>query len=243
LKFTHRGEVVIELSAIEEDQLYVRVRDTGIGIAPEHQDRLFVAFTQAEASTAREYGGTGLGLVISRELVHLLGGRIWLDSAPGVGSTFHFTVRCRTVRARDVEALDRVAPQAPASAAPSRARVLVVEDNGENQRVVLKILERIGYRAEAVGNGREAIERLASRSYDVVLMDVMMPEMDGLEATRRIRRDFPKERQPWIIAVTASALAGDRERCFEAGMDDFVPKPVSVGGIRAALDRATVEAA
>ncbi|GAB4565762.1 MAG: hypothetical protein Kow0047_16600 [Anaerolineae bacterium] len=378
VKFTERGEVVVEVTTEEpgpyregeEVTLHFSVRDTGIGISPEAQARLFQPFTQLDASTTRKYGGTGLGLAICRRLTEMMGGKIWVDSQLGLGSTFHFTVKARVapVQARRYlqrqhpslsgrrvlivddnatnrliltrqcqswgmsptavesgpEALstlerdddfdvvitdmhmpgmdgamltreirqrwpdlpivmltslsdqgsvsdlnlaayltkpikpsqlydvlctvfDREAPQDRPASAPSPRlfdatlgerhplRILVAEDNVVNQKVTLRILERLGYRADVAANGLEVLQAVRRQPYDVILMDVQMPEMDGLEATRQIRQGLPSHQQPYIIAMTANAMAEDRDICLEAGMEDYISKPVRIDDLTQAL--------
>jgi signal transduction histidine kinase/DNA-binding response OmpR family regulator len=366
VKFTPRGEVAVAVTGSPceagDHELHLAVRDSGEGIPPDRMDRLFQPFSQIDASTTRRHGGTGLGLVICKRLVELMGGRIGVTSEPGVGSTFEFSVRVaaatRTVvphhaRAQlgsrralivddnatnrlilerqtakwgltsrqtaspgaaiewlrggerfDVALVDFQMPEmdglelaraiheccpelpvailssvpglkadpahvrtvlskpvkpsslfdrlaeifesnsaargAAASFVPSveagRAlRVLVVEDNHVNQRVALAMLARLGDTAEAVGNGREAIEAIERRHYDVVLMDVQMPVMDGLEATSEIVRRWAPERRPWIIGLTANAMGEDRRACLAAGMDDYLAKPVTAKSVAGAL--------
>jgi CheY-like chemotaxis protein/HPt (histidine-containing phosphotransfer) domain-containing protein len=380
VKFTTIGGVHVaveaESHADDEWEIAFAVSDTGIGIPADRVDRLFQAFTQVDSSTTRRYGGTGLGLAICRQLAVLLGGRIWVESTEGRGSTFRFTIRAdglrderysylytaapqldgRRVLVVDGHAVNRslvtqqlaawhmvptalesgpealrllergarfdmalidaqlagqegstlaqeigrqptarslplvlmtsLAPHVPgAGAAPGgefakvlgkpikpsqlfdalieiangsrlrpaarrpaveldrtlgqRAplRILVAEDNPVNQKVTLGILERLGYRSDVVANGREAIAAVAQRPYDLVLMDVNMPEMDGLEATRRIRAHSPGPPRPTIIAMTANAMHGDREECLAAGMDGYLPKPVRGGDLQALLER------
>jgi signal transduction histidine kinase/CheY-like chemotaxis protein len=379
IKFTEAGEVTLVVSARElpdlSRELHFAVRDTGVGIAPETVQRLFRPFVQGDTSTTRKYGGTGLGLVISRRFVELMGGQVWVESAPGAGSTFHFTivafepppalrpasdrqivqpglralvvddsaascfvlaahfdaagVACRTtldpdeavawlrggerfgaivldasiagvdcvdvvrrIRAvpgnadvpllllgtlrhavslaeectdesratllvkpvkpsrllqvaarmtshanapRDGEPLERKQEGSMAERLP--LRILIAEDNRINQRVAMKLLERIGYRADVAANGREVMHALERQAYDVVLMDVQMPEMDGLEATRAIRSRWPRDGAPRIVAMTANAMRDDRDQCLAAGMDDFVSKPVVLAQLAAALER------
>jgi len=376
LKFTEQGEVELTVKAVTAEdgarELQFAVRDTGVGIAPEAQGRLFQSFTQVDASTTRKYGGTGLGLAISKRLAELMGGRMWLESAPGSGSTFFFTVRLEwvapgvrryqpverphlegrrllivddsatsrrilatlagkwsmtaSVLAHGTEALELmrsgakfdvalfdmqmpamdglmlarevrrlpggqglplillssigrppgpetselfasvltkpakpaqihdaiagllggpapvISPVAPAPAPTGQTRserLLLAEDNSVNQKVALFMLARLGYRADAVADGQEAVIAVNSRPYDIVLMDVQMPEMDGFEATRKIKTGQPVGgRVPWIIALTANAMEGDRERCLEAGMDDYLGKPMKSAELAAALERA-----
>jgi PAS domain S-box-containing protein len=379
VKFTEQGEVVVTVSraptageAPAAPQLLFAVRDTGIGIPPDRQDRLFQSFSQVDPTTARRYGGTGLGLAISKRLVEMMGGRIWVDSEPGKGSTFSFIIdappapdfvsRTRHVGAQpqlrgrrllvvddndtnrliivrqvrawgmiardtasprealdwirrgdpfDVAILDMSMPEMDglelataireertpeslpiilcsslgrreagaealhiaaclnkplkqsqlfdalaavfvgeaAPAARERAastvdsamaqrlplRILLAEDNAVNQKLALRLLSQMGYRADVAGNGLEAIEALERQAYDVVLMDVQMPEMDGLEATRQICRRWPVGQRPRIIAMTANAMQGDREMCLDAGMDDYLSKPIRVSELVAAL--------
>ncbi|MBV9581368.1 MAG: response regulator [Chloroflexi bacterium] len=379
IKFTEHGEVVLTASGevVREDlhELTFAVRDTGIGIAPDLVQRVFQAFSQGDVSTTRRYGGTGLGLAISRRLAELMGGRMWLESEPGMGSTFFFTIRARagsgastsahlvadrpelngrrllvvddnatnrrivehqtaawgmTPRGtasphealewirqgdpfdiaildmqipemdglalaaeirqmRDAHALpvvllssigrreaasEKVAPaayltkpikpshlldtllevcvqQSPSlsvTADPdlpidtdldnrSALRILLAEDNAVNQKLTLHLLAQLGYRADVAGNGLEAIAALERQPYDVVLMDVQMPELDGLEATRRIRAQWEPPLGPHIIAMTANAMQGDREDCLSAGMDDYISKPVRIHDLLSALQR------
>jgi signal transduction histidine kinase/DNA-binding response OmpR family regulator len=386
VKFTAAGEVVVTASAAAaadgRHEIHFAVRDTGVGIPPDRMDRLFRSFSQVDTSTTRKYGGTGLGLAISRRLAETMDGRMWAESAPGAGSTFHFTITvpvlATPVRASrrvdasqlhglrvlvvddndtnrrilalqtlswgmepraagsaaealawlrggehfDVAILDMLMPEMDGAAlaaairalpasqamplvilssigrtelgtlmrpggtelgqtfaavltkpvkpaqlmetlvrvctdaapdAPARLgastvdahlgerfplRVLLAEDNPINQKVELRMLERVGYRADAVANGLEALEALERRAYDVVLMDVQMPEMDGLEATRRLRARSAGTGRPQVIAMTANAMEGDREACLAAGMDDYVAKPVRLEALAAALERA-----
>ncbi|MAU00890.1 MAG: hybrid sensor histidine kinase/response regulator [Anaerolineaceae bacterium] len=382
IKFTDEGEVVVLVDSqfVEEGltRTHFSVKDTGIGIAPENQERLFKSFSQLDSSTTRKYGGTGLGLAISKELAEMMGGHLWLESEEGQGSTFHFTITTavapfaqpaflsteqpvlagkrvlivddnetnRTILARqteswemqfvlassgpealglletakrpfDVAILDMQMPvmdgrslakiirqtyddnalpivlltslgihketsdgrlfnahlvkpakqsqlydiliqlfsQERANAALSAAqvnanggtavtdiigqkhplRILLAEDNLINQKVALRMLERLGYRADVVANGKEAIDSLERQPYDVILMDVQMPEMDGVSATDFIRSSWPREQQPYIIAMTANALSGDREKYLEVGMDDYISKPVKIEQLASAL--------
>jgi signal transduction histidine kinase/DNA-binding response OmpR family regulator len=380
VKFTARGEVVITASAEPTDdgrhEIHFAVRDTGVGIPADRMERLFQSFSQVDASTTRKYGGTGLGLAISRRLAEVMGGRMWAESTPGAGSTFHFTVMAQATAAEagpadasvlrglrllivddndtnrrilalqalawgmepraatsPAEALDwlrageRFAaalldmlmpemdgcglaaairtlpagaalplvmlsscgrselatlarengfdlrqtfagvltkPAKPAqllealvrACAPGTAvdrarpadearpgerpplRVLLAEDNPINQRVGQRMLERLGYRADLAANGLEVLDAFDRQAYDVVLMDVQMPEMDGLEATRRLRTRSAGERPPQVIAMTANAMQSDRDECLAAGMDDYIAKPVRLETLGAALERA-----
>jgi signal transduction histidine kinase/CheY-like chemotaxis protein len=376
VKFTHEGEACVEVrpgapcrSGAGCEVLFA-VRDTGIGIPEDRMNRLFQSFSQVDASTTRQFGGTGLGLAISQRLAELMGGRMWVESQVGRGSTFFFTIRAEPARvgapppldARasrlegrrllivddnatnrliltrlaeswaakavalpngpaalswvasgqtfDLAILDMpemsglelatrlrqmpaaasaplvlltsigqlvrdegalfasqltkpvkaaalravlldVLPQtaagdSPAASVPAGARladflplrILVAEDNAANQRVATLLLSKIGYRADVAGNGADALAAVTRQRYDVVLMDVQMPEMDGLEATSTIRATVPAAGQPYIIAMTAEAMTGDRERCLAAGMDDYLTKPVRLAEVEAALQRA-----
>jgi len=382
VKFTARGEVVVSVHSnlISEGrfELHFAVRDTGIGIPSDKIGLLFRSFSQVDSSTARHYGGTGLGLAISQRLSEMMGGRMWVESEPGKGSTFHFTVRAERATAdpdepargehpqlagRSVLIVDDnetnrqiltlqtrswgMSPHAVASGPEALAllqrgdlvdlalldmhmpamdgltlaheirrshqslplmmlssgssrreltnsteqdlfaaylskpvkpsqlydavvtvldkqkgeekpalpesemhkspapcallRVLLAEDNVVNQRVALRLLERLGYRADLAGNGIEVLQALERQSYDVVLMDVQMPEMDGLEASRQIAAICPLEKRPWIIAMTANAMQGDREACLAAGMNDYLSKPVQLAALRNVLERASRE--
>jgi CheY-like chemotaxis protein len=379
VKFTERGEVVLSVRLLtatgDGAEIQFDVRDTGIGIPPEAQSRLFQSFSQADSSTSRKYGGTGLGLAISRRLAELMGGRMWVESEPGQGSTFSFTIRTtaaaagprlykgggkaglqgrrllvvddnatgrrilgelvrswgmvvrdaanatealallrgpepfdlaildmqmpgmdglqlaeeiRRLRGADelplillssigrredsphlaaslhkpikpsqlldalVEALWRRGRQPfatpfaqPPGAEPAGAadlhpeRILLAEDNPVNQKVALLTLRKLGYRADVAANGSEVLEAVTRQSYDVVLMDVQMPGMDGFEAARRLRQMFANSpSRPRIIALTANAMETDRAECLAAGMDDYLAKPMKAGELKAALERA-----
>lgn len=382
IKFTEHGEVIVEvrtrLDASAGEVLHVAVRDTGIGIPADKLDRLFQAFSQADASTTRRFGGTGLGLSISKRLVDLMGGRIWVESEPGVGSTFQFTIPyepaegkrtpslvsgswkgktalivddsstnriilsaylarwgivtqtaataheallalrgvaahwdillidyampgvdgvhlTRTIQTEFGEAappivilssgatnareafgaesnpadaflvkpirrshLHRVLEQIFSNAqgvygAPGASiidpefatlrplRILLAEDNQVNQKMVLRLLERFGYRPDAVNNGLEVLNALRRQRYDLVLMDIQMPEMDGLAATRRIREEWTGEERPWVTALTAGAMKGDRDVCLAAGVDDYLTKPINIRSLEKALARCYAE--
>jgi signal transduction histidine kinase/ActR/RegA family two-component response regulator len=238
VKFTPRGEVRVSLSARRLPgglcEACFAVADTGPGIPAEKLDRLFVAFQQVDGSLARLHGGTGLGLAISRRLTELMGGRIWAESTVGQGSTFHFTV------IGEPAAAPRPRPVVSRGAGRDLARrhpleILLAEDHPVNQQVILGFLEHLGYRADLAADGREVLAALERRSYDVILMDVQMPEMDGLSATRCIRSQLPADRQPQIIAMTAHAMLGDRERCLAAGMNGYLSKPVKLAELEEAL--------
>jgi two-component system, sensor histidine kinase len=247
VKFTRSGEVRIEASrptrvrSAAEDgvDLEFRVSDTGIGIPPEQQGRLFQAFSQADPSISRQFGGTGLGLAICRQLVEMHGGRIAFESKPGRGTTFYFTLRFGRV---DQPAAPGHAPgamdKAPASP-PAACRVLLVEDDPISRLVAERILRG---RCEALTvstNGREALAALEQADFDLVLMDMEMPEMDGTTAVVELRRRLPANRQPLVVALSAHSVASERERAVAAGMDDFLQKPVREQQLLTLLGRAT----
>ncbi len=230
IKFTQAGRIAVKAEIREQSRgavtLEFMVSDTGIGISPEDQSRIFIAFTQADASTTRNYGGTGLGLTISRKLVELMNGRIWVESKPNRGSTFHFTVRLKVHEGAATQRDERMIP--PRSGVSRRAlRVLLAEDTPTNQKLAEYILTRRGHRVEIAQNGQQAWDMLQHSNYDIVLMDVQMPVMDGFQATAKIRASSdPIKAQIPIVAMTAHALKGDAERCLAAGMDAYVSKPI-----------------
>ena len=227
IKFTERGDVEIGLHTQSQDgeaRLEFAVRDTGIGIPPSGLERLFQPFSQADASMARRFGGTGLGLSISRSLVEMMGGRIWVESEIGKGSTFYVTVHLPL--AKELPA-DYDAPVAVPTAACAQLRILLVEDNPANQKLATYILQDRGHVVEIAGDGQEAVYLTAQNCYDIILMDVQMPGMNGLEATAAIRRRENGGKRMPIIAMTAHAMRGDREHCLAAGMDGYLSKPIN----------------
>ena len=244
VKFTADGSVALTVERIgppgERAELRLAVRDTGIGIAPDRVERLFQPFSQSDASISRRFGGTGLGLAISKRLAEAMGGTMWVQSeGEGRGSTFFVDI---VVLLAPADAVPRDALPRPGShdldpeqAARHPLRILLAEDNALNQKLALRLLGRMGYTADVAANGREAVEAVASRPYDVVLMDVQMPEMDGLEATRRIVDGADPAARPRIVAMTANAMDGDRERCIAAGMDGYISKPIRVDELVGAL--------
>jgi signal transduction histidine kinase/ActR/RegA family two-component response regulator len=261
LKFTETGGVTVTVSPgkiLPGDrlELHFRVRDTGIGIPIERQGVLFRSFSQVDSSTTRRYGGTGLGLAISRHLCELMGGRIWVESQAGKGSTFHFVISVEPVAdggeasrepraqlaGRRASGDSNLPVAAGAGFDTSLAeriplRILLAEDNLVNQKVAVRLLEKMGYRLRVAANGLEVLDALRQQDFDLVFMDVQMPEMDGLEATRQIRRDWPADRAPRIVAMTAGAFEADQQRCLDAGMDDYVSKPIRVRQLREVLER------
>jgi CheY-like chemotaxis protein len=239
VKFTPRGSIQLQaelLSAsIEGYKLRFSVADEGIGISEEQQRKLFQPFTQASASTTRKYGGTGLGLAISKQIVELMGGTIGVRSRPGAGSVFWFTVNVLPACEDMSASSDEVRQSEMSEARKAEARILLVEDNPINQKVGLMMLKRLGYKAEIACDGREALKILEGDQYDLILMDVLMPEMDGLEATRVIRGMEGPGTQVPILAMTAGALDKDRKACLEAGMTDYLSKPVREAELRQKL--------
>lgn len=241
IKFTDRGSVVVKLdfSSCVDGQVNVslQVIDTGPGIAPDKLPTIFEKFTQADGSITRKYGGTGLGLAITRRLVEMHGGDIRVDSQLGRGSTFRVTLPCE---AAPVLASSLLPPRPETLDEslhnPAVARLLLVEDNLVNQKVVLAILRKKGYRIDVACDGREALVKLNAAAYDLVLMDVQMPVLDGLEATRLIRREARWDHLP-VIAMTAHAMNGDRERCLQAGMNAYISKPVQPAHLVATIER------
>ncbi len=238
IKFTRQGEVVVSVQLQAQSAgsgtLHVAVRDTGIGIPPEKQQIVFEAFAQASASTTRSYGGTGLGLSISKQLVELMGGRIWIESEVGKGATAHFTAQFQLQPAG--QAPGSVPAQSlSTSVAVSPLRILLVEDHPVNQRLARIILEKQGHSVCLAVNGREAVAAAGNGRFDLILMDLQMPEMDGFDATREIRRLEPAGRRTPILALTAHAMAADRQRCLDAGMDGYISKPVRIDELANAI--------
>ncbi len=285
IKFTDAGRIGMTATVLGEaagrTQVRISVRDTGIGISRNDQERIFERFIQADTSSTRKYGGTGLGLAISKELVELLGGEIGVESEPERGSQFWFTVSLGKAVAGSeergphtapavkapahtgklpvttaipvtispgVSAPKAPAPQQPVPTAGSLAnltaalrgrkhRILLAEDNEINQRITVRLLEKMGLSVDAVTNGRLAVEAINKKKYDLILMDCQMPEMDGFEATAMIRNRERNTKRTPICALTANAMEGDRERCLAAGMDDYMSKPVSLEKLQEAIGR------
>ncbi|MEM7536621.1 MAG: ATP-binding protein [Chloroflexota bacterium] len=285
LKFTEQGKITIKVKKLRKPPrqahqdnehqhctqavpqqvvLQFCVRDTGIGIPADRLDSLFESYSQADSSTTRRYGGTGLGLTISKRIVELMDGAIWVESQLGVGSQFYFTIRLDVVPEPVVDSADKSprvailpaifdkisdqpmdapqkltdinAPLAPATP----ANILLAEDNVINQKVAIRLLQKLGYQADLANNGREAVEAIQNQPYDLVLMDVHMPEMDGLEATRQIHHYLSQQTQikpPRIIAMTAAVLDEERTRMKEAGMNGFIAKPIRVPELKKELAR------
>ncbi|NOR43439.1 MAG: response regulator [Gammaproteobacteria bacterium] len=241
LKFTKQGEVKVCIDVVDKDSdsvnLKVTVSDTGIGIPQSALDTLFNAFTQADGSTTRIYGGTGLGLAIVSQLVDLMGGLLGVNSVEGEGSEFWFTANFKCTDKKTESTKDVVVDY---NNLQFDAKVLLVEDNPINLMVAQKMLEKVGLKPSLANNGIEAIKQLKNQSFDLVLMDCQMPEMDGFDATREIRQLNIKalNKQPLpIVAMTANVMSGDRERCLEVGMDDYIGKPVRRDELASILKR------
>ncbi|MBD2215322.1 response regulator [Nostoc linckia FACHB-104] len=266
IKFTHNGSVNVTVTAQMRNlpvgsadvpyQLNFAVRDTGIGIPPEKLNRLFQSFSQVDSSTTRRYGGTGLGLAISRQLSELMGGKMWVESQQGEGSTFYFTIVAPVASSVATTETNEQLTATPkttqlhqshsvnsAIAESSALRILLAEDHPVNQKLAVLMLKQLGYRADVVSNGVEVLAALQKLPYDVILMDVQMPEMSGIEATQVICSQYPADSRPRIIAMTARALQGDKEECLSAGMDDYITKPIRIQALAQALSRCVPTAA
>jgi PAS domain S-box-containing protein len=249
VKFTERGDIHVQVDVLERGEhdvvLRCAVRDTGIGLSEEHRQRLFQSFHQADPSTSRQYGGTGLGLAIAARLADMMGGQVGVDSRLGEGSTFWFTARFGLAAAGALRA-DAGLPASPtpdgvetsglAAAGGRPLRVLVVDDNEVNLLIATEMLSHAGVQVHTAEDGAQALQQLQAEPFDLVFMDMQMPVMDGLEATRRIRALSDKPRVP-IVAMTANALPSDRERCLQAGMDDVITKPIDPDRLVSVLRR------
>ena len=264
VKFTEQGRIGVSLTGhsiasgeadpnratSQSDEVWCRlmltVEDTGIGIPLDRQSHIFAKFSQVDTSTTRRYGGTGLGLAICQQLARLLGGDIEVESPgiPGQGSRFHCTVTMRACLRQDEARNDETglvdkgdARNAVASTEASpRLRILIAEDNPGNLILMRKLIKSIGSNADFANNGREAVEAVRQHTYDLILMDVQMPELDGIEATRQIRQFQPDRQRLQIIALTANATEEDRQACFEAGMNGFITKPVRMQRLTEVLE-------
>jgi CheY-like chemotaxis protein len=257
IKFTQSGAVTVSITSSStpssnKNILKFAIADTGIGIQGDQIDQLFQPFTQADVSINRKYGGTGLGLAISKRLVELLGGTIWVESFGRIGgnpsldwssessteystqgSIFHFTIAISTseIEKDEIEKI-QISPTAPLAITPKLAekfplQILLVEDNSFNQLIATTVLERLGYQIDLAKNGVEALQAVQTNDYDLILMDIQMPEMDGLMATKLIRQN-PENSHLRIVAMTANVLPEDRQACFDAGMDDYISKPIDI---------------
>jgi CheY-like chemotaxis protein len=228
VKFTEKGHIDVCFEQISQDgnsvTLGVSVADTGIGIAEDKKATIFEAFSQADTSHTRQYGGTGLGLTITSRLVEMMGGTLGVESVAGEGSTFRFSLRFGKAKAQAVQPRQR---KLASKARPMH--FLLAEDNLVNQRLAMRLLEKAGHTVTVVDTGQKAVDILLDMSFDAVLMDVQMPELDGLEATLAIRqRETQTGEHIPIVALTAHAMAGDRQRCMQAGMDAYISKPIVI---------------
>lgn len=233
IKFTETGGVEVEVEWSGEC-IEITVSDTGIGIPTDRVDRLFQPFSQANRSISQRFGGTGLGLAISKHLADMLGGHLTIESVEHEGTTARLSA---PMSVGSPELVPSELSDVPITHTDATPRILVAEDDPINQRVTLHMLNRLGYKADLVPNGREAVDACVAHRYDLVLMDVHMPELDGVDATREIRRRLLPDRQPRIIALTASAMVGDREQFLEAGMDSYLSKPVQLRCLADAIDQ------
>ncbi len=242
IKFTEQGGVAVRVEVLHKREadviLHFSVRDTGIGIPTEKQGIVFEPFTQADTSTTRKYGGTGLGLTIAARLVKMMGGRLRLESTEGAGSKFDFNLGFSCQPAAPALPERRCADGPILAAAGQRTwRILLAEDNIVNQRVVARLLEKQGYTVEVASTGRDALALLSQQAFDLVLMDIQMPDIDGFQATAAIReRERTSGKHLPILALTAHAMAGDRERCIKAGMDDYISKPIQPSDLWGAVE-------
>ena len=247
LKFTPEGSVRVKIAAIDTatDSINIRiaVADSGIGISEKNMDKLFIRFSQVDASDTRKFGGSGLGLVISKQICELMGGTITVQSKEGIGSTFIAEIPLKVVKAAEIEAEKEAEKKDDAALfsinAHSKARILVAEDEPVNQQVIGKLLGMAGFSYDIAENGEKAIELFKQKEYDAALFDVQMPVMDGITATQEIReieRKEHKKRLP-IIAVTARAMFGDKERILENKLDDYIAKPYNLNTVVETLNK------
>ena len=242
IKFTQEGHIDVSIQPApaegNEVTLRISVSDTGIGIPPSKHELIFETFTQVDGSSTRQFGGTGLGLAITAHLARMMGGRIWVESEAGEGSTFHVTAVLEKVAMDDaaVSANGHGAISSGGEGPAEELRVLLTDDNAISQKVARRMIEKLGHTVVVDGTGGEALAALERQDFDVVLMDVHLPDIDGFEATERIRtRDRARGSWTPVIAMTAMAMKGDRERCLEAGMDDYLSKPMKSDDLRAVL--------
>ena len=244
VKFAGHGSIRVKVTAQPDPPdgwvLRFDVIDTGIGIPADRIARLFKAFSQVDMSHVRQHGGAGLGLAIAKRLAELMGGAMWVRSQPGAGSTFSFTVRAGEHEAPNLTSSVQPTQFAfdPGLAARNPLRILVAEDNPVNQKIAVFLLRKFGYQPDLVTNGLEVLERLKTSDYDLILMDIQMPGMDGLQAARAVRGKFGHPGRPWLVALTANARAGDRQDAAEAGMNDYLSKPVQGAELQTAIERA-----
>lgn len=247
IKFTEQGRVTVGARCTPVSsggfEAHLTVRDTGIGIPADKQQGVFGAFNQADTSTTRQFGGTGLGLTVCARLAALMGGRIWVESEPGQGSTFHFTVHLQGLQDVAVVKAATPVPALVASAVPQvkanrpPLQVLLVEDHPINQLLVTTLLKKWGHVVVLAKNGQEAVDLFPGQAWDIVLMDMQMPVMGGLDATKLIRASEPHGQHTPVIAMTANAMASDRQVCLDAGMDEYLAKPFSGAALQAMMER------
>jgi CheY-like chemotaxis protein len=230
IKFTPAGAIELRVCSKRSQngrlEILFEVVDEGIGLTEEQRGRLFKPYSQAEKSTSRRFGGTGLGLVISKQLAEMMGGSIGVRSRAGEGSTFWFTIQSESVELPPKSLSREAAISEPGSSAVKPGSILLVEDNVINQKVAMLLLKKLGYKADLANNGLEAVEAVSVKKYDVILMDCSMPQMDGFEATRQIRSATGPCANTPIVAMTANAFPEDRRVCLDAGMSDYLSKPI-----------------
>jgi CheY-like chemotaxis protein len=238
VKFTDKGDISISISskAVENytHQFLFEVKDDGIGIPQNEMNELFEPFTQLERTLSLKRDGVGLGLAITKNLVELMGGKIWAESVLGQGTTFRFTIQAEITPSKQLKLERQKGASFESPSSQKNLRILVAEDNPSNQKVLVEMLKRLGCRPDAVADGTEVIQALERQDYDLALMDVKMPEMDGITATKVIRKMRP-DKGPKIIAITAYALECNREKCLEAGIDDYISKPVQLEDLQLVL--------
>ncbi|NEQ34651.1 MAG: response regulator, partial [Leptolyngbya sp. SIO4C5] len=229
-------QIEVAVKSQEGDRLLFTIRDTGIGIPAEQQASLFEPFFQADSSSTRKFEGTGLGLAICKRLVNLMQGQIWIESRVGQGTKVGFTIAAQPAIATDLN-MSKLSQPAKRPAAGDRPlpKILLAEDSAVNQKVAVRVFAQLGYTIETATNGLEVLAAIRQQPYDFIFMDVRMPEMDGIEATRQLRQ-MALDSSPIIIAMTASVMEGDREKCLAAGMNDYIAKPIRIETVRATLD-------
>jgi signal transduction histidine kinase/ActR/RegA family two-component response regulator len=244
VKFTEKGFVTVRVHALQKDNygnlpLSFAVQDSGIGVPLDKQELIFKPFAQADGTTTRRFGGTGLGLSICSRLVEMMGGKLQLESAPGQGSCFQFQIMVAIAESVLVKSPEIVS--AAVENSPAALHILLAEDNPVNQKLAIRLLQKRGHTVVAVGNGRQAVERLKHEKFDLVLMDISMPEMDGLETTSVLRAKYQGTKRIPIIAMTAHSLIGDREMCMRAGMDGYVSKPIKPEELFSVMDEVSAQ--
>ncbi|GIO87733.1 hypothetical protein J25TS5_46650 [Paenibacillus faecis] len=241
MKFTEQGGIYLMVNCKEKDRdkhlLEFTVKDTGIGIAPDKVDRLFKPFSQLDSSMTRKYGGTGLGLAICQTLVQMMGGSIRVETLEEKGATFVFTVRASEYVDESAELACAAQESVFPDEAESKERMLIVDDHPINQRLMVNMLQKLGYEPEVAEDGLQAVKMAANRNYDFIFMDLQMPQMDGLEATRKIREQQIPGKEPKIIAMTANVMDGIRSKCQQAGMDDYISKPLKLASVKTVLSK------